>query len=252
MRTSEAIDQLATALAAAQAEMPNASLNRANPFYNSRYADLSAIREASLPALTKHGLSIVQTPYLTDEGLILMSRLLHKSGQWIEGEWPIPHGTPQAMGSQLTYGRRYLWSGQAGVTADDDDDANAAETAAKAKPKVKGVAEVGLETKTLGKRESRPIYNALVIELRDFTNKPALTKWAMENTDRIHSMHADFQKYFLNDYKGRLTAIAEGADEAGNEVKDIDAPPSAETPPTIGDAIDDQIPAEGGGSEAAS
>ena len=110
MKTSDTIGAIATALAAAQAEMPNAVLNKVNPHFKSQYADLTSIREATLPALTKNGLCIVQVPTITAAGFVLLSRLIHKSGEWIEADYPIDGATPQARGSGLTYARRYSWS----------------------------------------------------------------------------------------------------------------------------------------------
>jgi hypothetical protein len=128
MNTSENIADLATALALAQAEMKNATLNKVNPHYKNKYADLAAVRAATLPALNKHGLSILQTTQITDAGLVLVTRLAHKSGQWMDSTYPLPLAAdkPQIMGSALTYARRYAWSSLCGVFADDDDDAEAA------------------------------------------------------------------------------------------------------------------------------
>ena len=155
MKTSDAIDQLAAALAMAQAEMEPAVFNRTNPHFKSRYADLAAIRDATLPALNKYGLSIVQATLLTAVGFVLFSRLIHKSGQWIEGEYPITIGTPQSMGSQLTYARRYSWSGLCGITADEDDDAEAAEKDTDRQAKAAASeANVPVFTKTLNETQS--------------------------------------------------------------------------------------------------
>lgn len=227
MRTSPEINELATALALAQAEMPNAVFNRSNPYFNSKYADLAAIREATLPALTKHGLCIVQSVMrtfdmeATEDGLVLYSRLLHKSGQWIEGEMPITVGTPQAMGSQLTYFRRYLWSAQTGVTADDDDDANVAT----AESKRQGASGVTLGTPQLSKAKSKPLYVKLMAEVRAKTTKDALTKWALENTDDIYSMHKDYQQWFRDEYGKHLATLmptGEAIDDAVPEAPDTE------------------------------
>jgi hypothetical protein len=111
--------------------MQNASYNRVNPAFKSKYADLAAIREATLPALNKHGLAIWQGTEVDEKGLRLTTRLLHKSGEWMESTYPIPlSDKPQVMGSALTYARRYTWAAACGITADEDDDA---EIASKAK-----------------------------------------------------------------------------------------------------------------------
>lgn len=129
MHTSENIDALAKALSAAQGEMENAPLNKENPHFRSKYADMAAVRDAVMPALRKHKLAIVQGTEIDGDRLTLRTRLLHESGQWIESAYPLPMNTdkPQALGSALTYARRYSLAAICGITADEDDDANTAQ-----------------------------------------------------------------------------------------------------------------------------
>lgn len=134
MNQSESLDALSKALAAAQGEMKNAVLNRVNPHFKNRYADLAAIRDAVVPALSKRGIAVTQFTDFRDGNSVLVTRLMHESGQWIEGVYPLTQQTnPQAMGSQLTYARRYTLSAIAGISADEDDDAEIA-TANKNEP----------------------------------------------------------------------------------------------------------------------
>ena len=124
MKTSEQISELAAALAAAQGMMENAIMNRINPHFKAKYADLAAIFDAARKPLSANGLAIVQT---IGDG-VLHTRLLHTSGQWIASEHPLPmSGRPQEIGSALTYARRYSLSALIGIAADEDDDANAAQ-----------------------------------------------------------------------------------------------------------------------------
>ena len=126
MKTSEQISELAAALAAAQGMMENAVMNRVNPHFKSKYADLAAIFDAARKPLSANGLAIVQT---IGDG-VLHTRLLHASGQWIASEHPLPmSGRPQEIGSALTYARRYSLSALIGIAADEDDDATGAEKA---------------------------------------------------------------------------------------------------------------------------
>ena len=135
MRTSENIDQLATALAAAQAEMKNAKLNKVNPHFKSKYADLAEIRDTVTPSLTKHGIALIHGTEPMENALHVVSRLMHKSGQWAESRFPVPYDKPQAMGSGITYGKRYNQAALANIAADEDDDANTANEKAVEKPK---------------------------------------------------------------------------------------------------------------------
>lgn len=123
---SEDIKDLAAALAQAQAEIKPAEKDRAHPHLNSRYATLASIWEACREPLSKHGLAVVQT---TQEGpdpgrLVLVTTLLHTSGQWISSPLPMPVGKQdaQGIGSALTYARRYSLSALVGVAPDDDTD----------------------------------------------------------------------------------------------------------------------------------
>jgi hypothetical protein len=138
MRTSETLSDLAAALATAQGEMSNATLNKTNPHFRSKYADLAAVREATIPVLSKHGLSLVQmTGFDADGTFLLTTRLLHASGQWMESVYPLPlmPDKPQVMGSAISYSKRYSWTGMCGIASEEDDDGNHAQEGAKSAPK---------------------------------------------------------------------------------------------------------------------
>jgi hypothetical protein len=121
MTTSESVNEIAAALAKAQSQMKNAALNKVNPHFKSKYADLAGIRDTVIPALTANGIAVVQTL----EASAVLTRLLHTSGQWIESACPIPPAPDmQKMGSAITYARRYSLSAICGIAADEDDDAN--------------------------------------------------------------------------------------------------------------------------------
>lgn len=127
MRTSEQLNDLATALANAQGKMSNATLNKINPHFKSKYADLAAIRDAVTLPLASEGISVVQLVGSDEHGAFLTTRLMHKSGQWVESVHPLPAtAKPQEFGSALTYARRYSLAAICGISAEEDDDANGA------------------------------------------------------------------------------------------------------------------------------
>ena len=136
MKHSEQLAELADALAQAQGEIDTVERNCVNPFFKSKYADLAACRAAVKGPLSRHGLSIVQGPTIIPNGdtmlLGLTTRLLHKSGQWIETECGCPAGDakPQSLGSAITYLRRYCLCAMTNLAADDDDDGNHAQQTA--------------------------------------------------------------------------------------------------------------------------
>lgn len=125
--SSESVGELAKALRAAQAEMRNPPKDSVNPHFKSRYADLATVRDAVIPVLNKHGLSVVQLPCELASGPALRTLLLHESGEWVGSTMLLrpTKNDPQGVGSALTYCRRYALQSLAGVAADDDDDGNA-------------------------------------------------------------------------------------------------------------------------------
>lgn len=151
MKTSESINELAAALAKAQGEIQSAHKDCNNPFFKSKYADLSNVWEACRGPLSKNGLSIVQLPRADGPTVTMETRLMHASGQWVEGELTAvaKDDGPQSIGSLVTYLRRYMLQAVTGV-APDDDDGNAAQgdepRAAKPKSAPKSAAKEVAET----------------------------------------------------------------------------------------------------------
>lgn len=121
---SEQINELATALAKAQAKMPIAGRYSDNPYFKSKYADLAEVVRVSRGPLTENGLTVIQIPIENDKGLILVSRLQHSSGQYISSSVRLkPIKTDiQALASYLSYWKRYAYSCLVGVVSSDEDD----------------------------------------------------------------------------------------------------------------------------------
>ena len=118
---------LAAALAAAQAQMSNVLKDSQNPHFRSSFASLAAVREVVVPALAAQGIAVVQMPGNDDSGRVTITTVL------LHGEEQLHCGTvattatvrggneAQALGSALTYLRRYALSAIAGVAQEDDD-----------------------------------------------------------------------------------------------------------------------------------
>jgi hypothetical protein len=129
MRTSEAIDAICAALAVAQGEMKPAVKDATNPHFKSKYADLASVFEAIRVPFAKAGLSVLQEVGNADGGVTVITRVVHKTGQWMEfGPLYVPAGKQdaQGLGSAATYARRYSLASALGVCSDEDDDGNAA------------------------------------------------------------------------------------------------------------------------------
>lgn len=127
---SEQLNELGLALAKAQGEMLIAGKDHKNPFFKSNYADFATLVRASRPALTKHGLSVIQRVFTNDANIeMLHTMLLHSSGQYIESRVKIApvKQDAQSLGSCVTYLKRYCYAAIVGITAaDEDDDGEAA------------------------------------------------------------------------------------------------------------------------------
>ncbi len=121
---SETIAAFSTALAKAQLEITAVVKGSDNPFFDSRYADYAACWEAVHGPLNKNEISIFQGVSRDEHGLVLVTQLTHKSGEWMR------HGIPlevngknpmQALGSAITYARRYGLCAATGLGQKDDD-----------------------------------------------------------------------------------------------------------------------------------
>ena len=148
MKQSDSITNLAKALAAVQQSITPVVKDRQNPHFKNNYATLDAIMESVRPLLAKNGLSIVQgggSPVSNVDGNIVgaavETMLVHASGEYITSAivLPIDKGTPQAVGSAITYGRRYGVAALLALTTEEDDDGNhatatAANTASRPAP----------------------------------------------------------------------------------------------------------------------
>jgi hypothetical protein len=129
MKQSETIDKIIPAFIAFQSDMPSVPKDGNNPHFKSKYATLGAITEATRPHLAKHGLGFMQWMSNRDGLQLIVTRIMHTSGQWMEDEGYILNPTkndPQGMGSAVTYARRYTLGASLGIITEDDDDGNRA------------------------------------------------------------------------------------------------------------------------------
>lgn len=127
---------LFAALAALQGELPHIDKSNVGDIpgkdgkrgYKYKYADLADVSRAILPLLSKHGLAFNSKPTIVDGEFGLLYKLVHKSGEKDEGFYPFGRGgSPQQVGSLITYARRYTLCAVTGAAPDEDDDAAAAE-----------------------------------------------------------------------------------------------------------------------------
>lgn len=152
MNKSEHIGKLAEALSKAQGAIEGAKKDKSNPFFKSKYADLASVWDACREALSSNGLSVVQFPSLQETRVTLTTVLMHASGEWLSDELaaPLKETTAQAIGSIITYLRRYALAAVVGVAPDEDDDGNAGSgrTATAPKPAGNGLGKHHSSTQT--------------------------------------------------------------------------------------------------------
>ena len=123
MEKSDNINELAAALAKAQGAMKGAKKDSNNPFFQSKYADLSSCWDAIREPFSVNGLSIIQLTEQSADMVIVETVLTHSSGQWVSSKIAMKpvKNDPQGIGSCLTYARRYGLSATTGIAPEDDD-----------------------------------------------------------------------------------------------------------------------------------
>ena len=164
MNKSETIGELAKALVNVQKVLEGAKKDSTNPFFKSKYADLSSVWEACRKPLTANGLAVIQTMDALDgNDLIIETILVHISGEWIGGHLALKpvKDDPQGIGSAITYGRRYALAAIVGVCPEDDDAEQAMSRAnpPKATSQAPQRIEQASETTSKGSDPGRAIYD---------------------------------------------------------------------------------------------
>jgi hypothetical protein len=142
MQTSEQINELAAALAAAQGEFPPIRKDcvakvttKAGGSYSFKYADLDTILATVRPVLSRHDLALmVDIETVRNEANERAMRatisLVHSSGQWCQTTGleiaidadAYARQPAQASGSAATYATRYAIEAALAIRASDDDD----------------------------------------------------------------------------------------------------------------------------------
>ncbi len=124
IRSSDQINEIAEAIAKAQAELENVERGGTNPHFRSRYAQLGAVLDEVRPKFAKHGVAILQHAVNGAGSTVgIVTRLAHSSGQWIESSLYVAPTKfdAQGAGSVISYLRRYALMAVAGIGPDDDD-----------------------------------------------------------------------------------------------------------------------------------
>src|SRR5246127_185068 len=131
-QSSETIGAIATALAKAQAELVNpektltATIVARNGKRTFRYASLATGLDLIRKCLGQHEIAIVQSTAVDQGRIMLTTRLVHASGEWVSSLWPVclaAEASAHLKGAALTYARRYALFTLVGIAGEDDLDA---------------------------------------------------------------------------------------------------------------------------------
>jgi hypothetical protein len=135
---SEAINEIAAALCKVQGLLEPAKKTSTNSFFKnakgkpSTYAGLAETIEVSKKLLFENGISVIQCPSAKGNEVTVTTMFLHVSGQFISSSLTTmaKDAGPQAIGSCISYLRRYGLKAMLNM-ADEDDDGEAGENRSK-------------------------------------------------------------------------------------------------------------------------
>ena len=170
---SSKTEEINSSMAQASLEYPEIKINRQNPYLAAGYSDLHEIMKKIRPVLGKHNLHLTQIKKQIDGRTILITRIWHSSGQWIESRVFITpsKNTIDSYGSYRNSMKRFEVMDILGLTVsgdpyDDDGEADMEDE--------REVVEMGSKLKTLysAKKESYETitaaqYEELMFELDD-------------------------------------------------------------------------------------
>jgi ERF superfamily len=253
-RSSEKIGTIAAALAKAQAELTNpeksltATIRSGRPMEGERsfrYAPLSSGLEIVRKSLGRHEIATVQTTEIDkDAGLVrLMTVLAHSSGEWLSSDWPVcpisDIGSPQRMGTALTYARRYALFTLVGIAGEDDLDApdlvalpkagvehaprsdHRGRAAATERPSREGgKASVRNARPVLAHEQSASLRERLVKQLAAIHSSDDAAAWAHRNLAAKNTLTAADAQIVEERFQARLSTIGDslGASEPSSAV----------------------------------
>ena len=218
MQHSDQINEIASALAKAQGQIGAAEKNASNPFFQSRYATLAAVWQACRTPLSDNGLAIVQGAVMgvgEAPSVIVHTLMVHASGQWFATELAMEpkDRTPQAIGSCLSYARRYALAALVGVYQADDD----AETAQGRVSKPESVPWLEGESLSVHKRDT--VLPALIKALKAVDSQGLKTHW----NPLTPLEQADVWKLLTSKQKALFRELIQ--QDTGVDIPDSELPP---------------------------
>lgn len=203
---SDSLTNIAPALVKALAEIGGVAKGGVNPHFKSKYANLESVIEASKGALAAHGIVLMQFPGEYINGAMTLDTiLLHESGEWLSGSQAFGVVTgkqdPQAVGSALTYARRYAQMAVLNMPAVDDDGEGAMSRNQSAPPAKRDTGPSEVDGKDWWKAEGSGMsahqakkegwddrHEQMRSEMDQLTTAQGWKDWCAENADDIKKM----------------------------------------------------------------
>jgi len=212
---SPEVKDLAAALVKAQQQIKPALKSADNPFFKSKYADLTAVVEACAAPLAANGLCYTQAI----QGETLVTTLYHTSGQYVRSVANIKptKPDPQAFGSAVTYMRRYSLAALVGVCTEDDD-GNAASEPSKTTGKAQTKAQAQTNTHTEVGAGSFSMAGE-PDPANPFTTGEERRAWMVEAKDDLHVVEdEDMLAEWLDKHGGKIKWLGTMQGKAMNEL----------------------------------
>lgn len=132
--TRSAMEQFNAAMAMMQDELP--SIAERGKAHNTKYATFEDINDVAKPIMKRHGFAVSFRVHNIQGGIEVTGVLMHKGSHREETTMTLPLDTSgsknavQAVGSSVSYGKRYVMSALLNITtrSEDDDGESAAPT----------------------------------------------------------------------------------------------------------------------------
>lgn len=119
MKTSDSLAKITEGLVEAHKKITHASKDKTNPHFKSKYATLESVIDATRDSLLEQSIVVLQ---LVGHDSVI-TRLQHSSGEFIETDTKIylKSTDMQALGSSISYARRYALAAILNISQTDDD-----------------------------------------------------------------------------------------------------------------------------------
>lgn len=204
LRHSDEFKDIAAALCDAQGEFDIARKDSLNPHLKSTYADITSIKKAAQPALTKHKLALLQTHRAIEEiatplRYTLVTTLIHApTGQWFEMEYPLHvlKADAQGFAAATTYARRVSAATILGIVAEEEDDDGQTNTEVERNALGQPVGQAADEQVEMERRAKNWAQGA--IEKIRKMNKAQADAWAKENGKTLARLEKQNREWFEN------------------------------------------------------